>query len=255
LSTDQLGQTVTARTMASGAGAAVDEALGVHEAEAFFEDLAHLSAVALSTPGCEVVCGITFERGDSKVTVASSSARASQLDEIQYEVDRGPCLHALRTQEVVHLPDLETDTVWPMWRERALAAGVRSSLSVPVPGSPAASGGAAFNFYADEPGAFTERSVQRAHDFAGRAVRGVMVGLRLVEADRVTEHLRAALGSSSVIDQAVGIIMAENRCNADEAFRVLRRASHNRNVKLRIVAAEIVERVAGAAPVAPPAFA
>lgn len=233
----------------------LDATIGANGVESFFEDLAHLAAATLSTPDCDVCCGITVEHNNSKVTVASSGDRARELDEIQYELDRGPCLHALRTNQIVLLPDLEVENEeFPRWRERALAAGVRSSLSVPVPGFSASAGGAAFNFYAEKPNAFSVRSVQRAQDFARRAIRGVAMGLRLVEADRVTEDLRAALGSRSVIDQALGVIMAENRCDADTAFSVLRRASHNRNVKLRAVAAEIVERVGGTVPVAPPRF-
>ena len=48
-----------------------------------------------------------------------------------------------------------------------------------------------------------------------------------------------------MIDQAIGIVMAESRCDADQAFGTLRRASNNRNMKLRDLAAEIVTRVGG----------
>ncbi|HEY3648330.1 MAG TPA: ANTAR domain-containing protein [Streptosporangiaceae bacterium] len=43
--------------------------------------------------------------------------------------------------------------------------------------------------------------------------------------------LCASLAFRSVIDQALGVIMAEQRCTAEEAFAILRTASHNRNVK------------------------
>ena len=59
---------------------------------------------------------------------------------------------------------------------------------------------------------------------------------------KVTDQLRAALNSRTLIDQTIGIIMGQNRCNADAAFAVLRSASQNRNVKLRDVAAEIITR-------------
>lgn len=101
----------------------LDGAIEVHEVEAFFDDLAKLAAAALSTPDHDVVCGITVERGDAQVTVASSAARASELDEIQYEVDRGPCLHPLRSGQIVRFDDLETSDDWPMWRTRALRCG------------------------------------------------------------------------------------------------------------------------------------
>lgn len=53
--------------------------------------------------------------------------------------------------------------------------------------------------------------------------------------------------SRTDIDVAVGIVMAQNRCSQAEAFEILQRASSTRNVKLRVIASEIVQRVSGAA--------
>ena len=56
-------------------------------------------------------------------------------------------------------------------------------------------------------------------------------------------HLREALRTRGVIEQAKGILMAQQRCTADEAFALLVRHSQNHNRKLRDIAAEIVARV------------
>lgn len=64
----------------------------------------------------------------------------------------------------------------------------------------------------------------------------------------ITDQLRAALSSRTVIDQAIGIIMARERCDADAAFAVLRATSQNRNVKLRDIATEIVKAVSSKPP-------
>lgn len=53
------------------------------------------------------------------------------------------------------------------------------------------------------------------------------------------------MASRSVIDQALGIIMGQNRCTATDAFDILRAASNHRNIKLRDIANEIVTRVSG----------
>jgi len=42
--------------------------------------------------------------------------------------------------------------------------------------------------------------------------------------------------------------MAQQRCDEDTAFNILRRTSQNRNVKLRDLAAEIVTGVGGNVP-------
>lgn len=59
------------------------------------------------------------------------------------------------------------------------------------------------------------------------------------------EQLKAALTSRTTIDQAIGILMAQNRCGPDEAFEILAKASSNRNVKLRELARQIVAATTG----------
>ena len=51
-----------------------------------------------------------------------------------------------------------------------------------------------------------------------------------------------------MIDQAIGVIMAQERCTQTRAFDLLRSASQNRNVKLRDLAAAIVTSVSGEPP-------
>lgn len=68
----------------------------------------------------------------------------------------------------------------------------------------------------------------------------------LLDGDRVTAEAFACLYrrllSMPVIEQAKGIIMAANHCTPDEAFDILRRASQRTNVKVRVIAEQIVER-------------
>ena len=51
-----------------------------------------------------------------------------------------------------------------------------------------------------------------------------------------------------VVEQAKGILMAQNRCGPDEAFDLLRRASQRANVKVSVLAARMVEQVAAPEP-------
>jgi PAS domain S-box-containing protein len=78
--------------------------------------------------------------------------------------------------------------------------------------------------------------------------------LSLTEQAALADQLKAALASRSVIDQALGIIMAQSRVSAEEAFTTLRTASQHRNVKLREVAQSMVESVTGRPPTDPPVF-
>jgi hypothetical protein len=60
----------------------------------------------------------------------------------------------------------------------------------------------------------------------------------------VLARLQARLESMPVIEQAKGILMAQQRCGPDEAFDLLRRLSQSANVKISVLAAQIVEQVA-----------
>jgi AmiR/NasT family two-component response regulator len=51
--------------------------------------------------------------------------------------------------------------------------------------------------------------------------------------------------SRTVIDMAVGAIVAENRCGRETAFGILTRASSTRNIKLRDVAAGVITSISG----------
>ena len=62
------------------------------------------------------------------------------------------------------------------------------------------------------------------------------------------DQLRSSIVSRAVIDQALGVIMATERCPQDKAFALLQRVSQNTNVKVRDLAATIVTSVSGEPP-------
>ena len=62
--------------------------------------------------------------------------------------------------------------------------------------------------------------------------------------DSAYARLQARLGTMPVIEQAKGIIMAQQGCAPEEAFALLRQVSQRANVKVHVLAAQIVEHVA-----------
>lgn len=64
--------------------------------------------------------------------------------------------------------------------------------------------------------------------------------------------LRAAMAVRAVIDQAKGVIMAQNHCSAQRAFDILRAASQHRDERVADVASLIVEQVTGSQPAPAP---
>ncbi|HEX6526326.1 MAG TPA: ANTAR domain-containing protein [Streptosporangiaceae bacterium] len=66
--------------------------------------------------------------------------------------------------------------------------------------------------------------------------------------DSAIARLQARLESMPVIEQAKGILMAQHLCGPDQAFDLLRRVSQRANVKVSVLAAQIVEQIASPEP-------
>lgn len=214
------------------------------DVEDFLAELVRHSAGIFSTPTERAYCGITLLRHRTAATVASSDDRALMLDELQYRFDDGPCLHCAREGVLIHIPNLELDNTWPQYNDVALGQGVRSVLAVPFP-MPEASAKAGLNVYSEKPHAFDQTAVQRVMDYVQQASKGLRLAVLIAQHSQTAANLRAALESRTVIDTAVGIIIAQNRCSQEEAMELIKSASSTRNVKLREVAAAIVQSASG----------
>ncbi|ROS30801.1 GAF and ANTAR domain-containing protein [Cellulomonas sp. PhB150] len=202
------------------------------------------AAAARLAPPAEVT--VTLRRHGRLGVVASSGDRARRCDEVEYAADDGPCVEAVDSLTLVLSADLTTETRWPAWTQAAREAGFRSAAAFPAEVEPGVS--VAVNLYSEDPEGSIEASTERGTMYAGEVARAVQLSLRVAREAETSQDLRAALASRSVIDQAVGVIMAQNRCSSDDAFAMLRSASQHRNVKLRDVATSIIENLTGQAP-------
>ncbi len=157
--------------------------LGTESVDDFLLDLAVRAAREL---GGDLSCGIILQPRDRPPTVASSDVTAAQVDEVQYSLYRGPCLHSIRTGEHVRIDDLVFDQRWWEYAVRALARGVRSLLSIPVSaqGDPVGS----INLYSDRPGFFDDAQTQRAEQFAADATDAIGHAAQLEPWVRDSEH-------------------------------------------------------------------
>lgn len=215
--------------------------------------LDHVVKVAAEVVSPAVACGLTMRRDGGAFTVASSGDLAADGDEIQYGADEGPCLEALRRERVVEVVDLREDRRWPRYREHALRLGIASSLSLPMTIDGDTLG--ALNLYATQPAAFTDTARRHALAFTDQATAALTVILRQADQSLLHQQLTDAMASRSIIDQALGVLMSQQRCTAKEAFALLRQASQHRNRKLRDVAAQVVKQISGEDPPPAPEFA
>ncbi|GAA3988869.1 GAF and ANTAR domain-containing protein [Streptomyces sp. NBC_01352] len=194
-----------------------------------------------AVPGA-AACSITVRRADRLLTLAGSRGLPSGLDQRQYENGSGPCVEAAETNVEQYAPDLETETRWPTYTSYALSAGVRCVLALPI--DVEGERGAALNLYGVQSDALG-RGRDAARAFAARVGDAINVALRVERRRESTADVRTALLSRSVIDQAIGILMAQERIDARIALQRLRRVSMDHNVKLRDLCTDLVARVSG----------
>ena len=213
----------------------------------FLGEVARLAPAVVEPPAS---CGITTRHDGQPLTVASSDSVAERVDEAQYDAGEGPCLESLRSGAVIDVPDLRAEQRWPLFRAEAVRQGVGSSLSLPLSVDGTTIG--ALNLYGYKPAAFAGATHQHAEVFARQAATAITLMLRQAKLAQTSAQLEQALTSRSVIDHAIGVLMAEQHCTAEDAFALLRTHSMNHNIKLRQVAADILARVSGKASAAAP---
>nr|WP_126932051.1 GAF and ANTAR domain-containing protein [Streptomyces sp. NP10] len=191
-------------------------------------------------------CGITLERLGRPVTVSSVGASATKLDEAQYGQDDGPCLQAMRTGEEVSVPDTLRESRWADYPAYAAVCGARSSLSLPI--APHSHTAGALNLYAPVPHAFDRADLTALRLLTAQATGAIALAQRIADTEEFAADLEAALRSRTVIDQAIGVVVGQQRCTPEKAFDVLRTASQHRNIKLRELCAELIASITGEAP-------
>jgi GAF domain-containing protein len=224
--------------------------LNTDSVEQFLNELAVLAARTVGE-GDEtsdpMSCGMALrQRGRPASATACSDPLASAADRVQYESGDGPALDAVEHARPVNVGDTATENRWPRFCRQAASLGIRSCYAAPLlnEGDPVG----ALVLYARRPRAFGQEQARRADKFTRHASGALTLSLRMASCFDQNDQLRSSIVSRAVIDQALGVIMATERCPQDKAFAQLRRVSQNSNVKLRDLAAMIVTKVSGEPP-------
>ncbi|MFG1815504.1 ANTAR domain-containing protein [Kribbella sp. NPDC049174] len=217
---------------------------GVHATAAALADLAReLHAIADLDPLLEraVECtrstltcdcaGIVVLAGHGidQRRITGSDDRIVEADRLRQVLGEGPDDTPLPT-EVIR--DTESETRWPQWAPRVAAQlGLRSAVSVGLPGQLHLRG--ALTMYATRPDAFTTSDQALAKALAAH----VAVAVTAVVTARSLER---AIDARAEVGRAVGVLMERFGISAGEAFARLRRDSQIHHVRLRTVAAELL---------------
>jgi GAF domain-containing protein len=211
-------------------------AVNAHSPEPTLRRIAELAKQNLS--GVKDVSLTVVNEGHPR-TVVFTGPLAVDLDERQYELGFGPCVDAANTGQTIVVDTTSNRPPYQEFGRIAARAGVRHVISVGLPLALRTIAG--MNIYRSTDTAFPPRFIEHAEVFANYAAVAVNNVTSYANAADELAGLRIAMESRAVIEQAKGMLMARDRCNADEAFDMLRRLSQSHNVKLQQVAQRIVD--------------
>lgn len=208
--------------------------------ESLLESVLELTAQAIA--GSAAVSVTVIDDHGGYTTAASSSAAAERIDALQYRLREGPCVDALETGRRQHLRNLDEPERWPAFCARARAHGFLTVLSVPLiaAGTPAG----ALNVFAEGPDGLADTDLYLAEKIAAPAAATLANARAYRRSVQLARQLQGAMESRATIEQAKGVLMARERISADAAFERLRQISQHHNIKLREVAARLLQQAA-----------
>ncbi|CAA9371761.1 MAG: hypothetical protein AVDCRST_MAG47-1303 [uncultured Nocardioidaceae bacterium] len=195
------------------------------------QTLSRITAAAVEVLPDVSMSSISIQHSDGKLdTVAPTHDVLCEVDARQYELREGPCYEAAADAGNIVSTDVANDDRFPRYRAVAVEAGIRAQVGVRLFDSAKSQG--ALNLYSDRVGAFEDLG-SLADLFREQSA------MALAYAQEV-QTLRDAVTTRQLIGQAVGIVMERYQLNDQRAFAFLARLSSTRNVKLRVVAEEVL---------------
>ncbi|HET9873106.1 MAG TPA: GAF and ANTAR domain-containing protein [Propionibacteriaceae bacterium] len=157
-----------------------------------------------------------------------------ELDEHQFALKEGPCYDGATNDPFAVSADLQSDKRYPRYGPIAAEAGIHSQAGIRLFENNKTVG--ALNIFSRDVGAFENVSAV-ARLFSHQAAIALAYSIQI-------QGLNDALRTRTRIGQAVGIVMERYKIPEQQAFAFLTRLSQHRNVKLRLIADELIAAVA-----------
>jgi GAF domain-containing protein len=190
--------------------------------------------------------GITLLVDGKLKTSVFTHPEVPEIDQAQYRTGQGPCLDAYREGRPYIIDSTLEPGRWQEFRDSAARHGVLSTMSLPLVTHEGPIG--ALNLYAETERSYTADDESIAELFASPAAFLLANAQAYWDARTLSENLEQAMQSRATIEQAKGIIMNSMGCGPEQAIRVLIKQSQEQNIKLRELAAELVNNVSRRGP-------
>jgi transcriptional regulator with GAF, ATPase, and Fis domain len=205
--------------------------VAIHQAVDEAGTLDRVLTFALTAVTCDMAGVIISANGTlTSTAVTAQAVRAS--DHLQFALDEGPGLAAIRATSTVVVDDADGDERWPRWGARAAQLGIHSVLSTPMRDNANTVG--SLNLYAERVAAFDAEDSEVTVILAHHATAAYLTSSKASAAVR-------AIDTRTSIGQAQGILMERYDIDAARSFSVLRRYSQQNNVAVRDIALALIQ--------------
>jgi GAF domain-containing protein len=171
--------------------------------------------------------------------VASSSECIRSMELFELQTREGPCLDSFRLKErvIVETPE-NLKLRWPRFGNEAVRSGFKSAYAFPMRLREQHIG--SLNIFRSKDGSMPSEDLLAAQAFADMASITILQQRFACEARLLNSQLTTALSSRAILEQAKGVLVGRRGLKLEEAFSWMRSHARNNNVKLAVVAQQIV---------------
>ena len=181
--------------------------------------------------GCDYA-GISLRSHQGEVqTPAWTSPAVWAADAMQIALDEGPSLEPMWISDQVVVDDLGTNRRWPRWAPEVVKLGLRSLLSVRLPGGSQTF--AALNLYSATVYGFGPQSLDQACSYAVEVLEAIELG-------GGATGFETAMSTRSIVGMAEGMMRYRYGFSQERSLALLQMYSARSHVSLRDAAKEFV---------------
>jgi GAF domain-containing protein len=173
--------------------------------------------------------------------MAASSEAVGHVEALQVQRAEGPCLDCYHGGRPVRVADLEQERDrWPQFVPTALAAGFSSVHAVPMRLRDTVLG--SLGLFGAQTGQLNDADLGLAQGMADVASIALVQERAASDRQAVNDQLQQALTSRVVLEQAKGVLSHTADVDMPTAFAMLRRYARDHNLRLSVLAHDVVHR-------------
>jgi GAF domain-containing protein len=197
----------------------------------------HLHALlSLAAARLHGSCALILRIGGQLRVTVSSDAKAEAISQWQSTNLCGPSLDAINDDVPVYVLAGPSGR-WPHYARLAAGHGISCTMSIPLPLPADTAAAGALTVYRALPARFTPAQQQLAQQLAAQMAGALALVLHIASRAAL---LVAGLLEQSAIDTAVGILMARDGDDEEQALSALRAQAAARDVGIAEIAGELI---------------